>query len=213
MEHSEQEEMKISAATVRRLRAEHGWSQEQLAAVSGLSLRTIQRVEAEGSASLETRTSLAAAFAVPLAELAAAPLTQERARKGASRPCLTRYKVAAVIAGVACIPAALGVAGILPSGVAWLGTVSIMIVLALGIYAGFGWYMTGASARRSRLRHVAQAFFIFGGISCAMALASPTGGASLVSTALAGVLAIIIYFVVDYFASGSSNLDEPAGDA
>lgn len=37
---------------------------------SGLSLRTIQRVEAEGSASLATKVCLAATFGIPLAELA-----------------------------------------------------------------------------------------------------------------------------------------------
>jgi len=62
--------MKIASATVRRLRTDRGWSQEQLATASGLSLRTIQRVEAEGSASMATRVCLAATFSVPLAELA-----------------------------------------------------------------------------------------------------------------------------------------------
>ena len=62
--------MKIASATVRRLRTDRGWSQEQLAIASGLSLRTIQRVEAEGAASMATRVSLAATFNVPLAELA-----------------------------------------------------------------------------------------------------------------------------------------------
>ncbi len=61
--------MKISQAVVRRLRTDRGWSQDQLATASGISLRTIQRVEAEGTASRETRVSLAATFSVPLAEL------------------------------------------------------------------------------------------------------------------------------------------------
>ncbi len=61
--------MKISPTAVRRLRTERGWSQDQLAIVSGLSLRTIQRVEAEGIASLGTATSLAATYQVKLIEL------------------------------------------------------------------------------------------------------------------------------------------------
>jgi predicted transcriptional regulator len=56
------ERMKIDSALVRKLREERAWSQEHLASVSGVSLRTIQRVEAEGTASLETRMALAAAF-------------------------------------------------------------------------------------------------------------------------------------------------------
>lgn len=66
-----EQEMKLSAAVVRRLRLERGWSQEQLALASGLSLRTIQRVEAQGSASLATKVCLAATFGIPLAALAA----------------------------------------------------------------------------------------------------------------------------------------------
>jgi transcriptional regulator with XRE-family HTH domain len=62
-------DMKIASATVRRLRTGRGWSQEQLATASGLSLRTIQRVEAEGAASMATRVCLAATFDVPLADL------------------------------------------------------------------------------------------------------------------------------------------------
>lgn len=61
--------MKISSSAIRRLRTERGWSQDQLAIVSGLSLRTIQRVEAEGIASLGTATSLAATYQVKLTEL------------------------------------------------------------------------------------------------------------------------------------------------
>ena len=54
---------------VRALRQERGWSQEQLAEVSGVSLRTIQRVERDGNCSLETRNALGAAFDRPGAEL------------------------------------------------------------------------------------------------------------------------------------------------
>ena len=65
MEH----EMKISSSIVRRLRTERGWSQDQLAIASGLSLRTIQRVEAEGIASMDTAVSLAATYEIRLIEL------------------------------------------------------------------------------------------------------------------------------------------------
>lgn len=64
-----EQEMMISSAVVRRLRTERGWSQDQLATASGLSLRTIQRVEADGNASQSTRVSLAATFGVQLSEL------------------------------------------------------------------------------------------------------------------------------------------------
>ena len=51
-------------SVIKRLRAKHHYSQEQLAQMSGLSLRTIQRVESGQSASLETLKSLAAVFEV-----------------------------------------------------------------------------------------------------------------------------------------------------
>jgi len=54
---------------VKKLRNKKNWSQEQLATLSGLSLRTIQRVEAGNSASLETLKSLASVFEVDISKL------------------------------------------------------------------------------------------------------------------------------------------------
>ena len=50
------------AACIKLFREMRQWSQEQLAAISGLSVRTIQRVEQGLSASLDTRRALASAF-------------------------------------------------------------------------------------------------------------------------------------------------------
>lgn len=50
---------------VKKLRLEHGWSQDRLAKLSGLSLRTIQRIEAGRSCSVESRLSLASTFDIP----------------------------------------------------------------------------------------------------------------------------------------------------
>lgn len=54
---------------IRKLRLQRGWSQEQLAEFSGLSIRTIQRIERGQRAGLDTLKSLAAVFEVPLASL------------------------------------------------------------------------------------------------------------------------------------------------
>lgn len=54
---------------VKKLRLQHSWSQEQLAQFSGLSKRTIQRIERGKSASLESWKSLAAVFEVTVEEL------------------------------------------------------------------------------------------------------------------------------------------------
>lgn len=54
---------------VRKLRLQRAWSQEQLAELSGLSVRTIQRLERGQAAGLETYRSLASVFEVNLEEL------------------------------------------------------------------------------------------------------------------------------------------------
>jgi transcriptional regulator with XRE-family HTH domain len=54
---------------IRKLRLQKGWSQEQLAEVSGLSVRTIQRIERGQTPGLETVKSLAAVFDVELSAL------------------------------------------------------------------------------------------------------------------------------------------------
>lgn len=50
------------ALCIKLFREARQWSQEQLAAISGLNVRTIQRVEQGLSASLDTRRALARAF-------------------------------------------------------------------------------------------------------------------------------------------------------
>ena len=54
---------------VRKLRIQKGWSQEQLAQFSGLSVRTIQRIERGKTAGLESLKSLAAVFEVNIKDL------------------------------------------------------------------------------------------------------------------------------------------------
>lgn len=58
---------------VRKLRLQQGWSQEQLSEFSGLSIRTIQRIERGQNASVESLKSLAAVFEVEITDL-----TQEK---------------------------------------------------------------------------------------------------------------------------------------
>ncbi|MGE9553523.1 helix-turn-helix domain-containing protein [Erwinia amylovora] len=53
----------------RLLRLARAWSQEQLAQLSGLSARTVQRIENCDQPSLETLSALAAVFEVSVADL------------------------------------------------------------------------------------------------------------------------------------------------
>jgi len=59
-------EVKLNPAGVKKLREARSWTQEHLASAAGVSLRTIQRMEADGSASAESRLAIAAALGVPV---------------------------------------------------------------------------------------------------------------------------------------------------
>ncbi|MCT4701723.1 2TM domain-containing protein [Enterobacteriaceae bacterium H20N1] len=56
-------------STIKALRLSRAWSQEQLAELSSLSVRTVQRIENGGQASLETLSAIAAAFDLNVADL------------------------------------------------------------------------------------------------------------------------------------------------
>jgi transcriptional regulator with XRE-family HTH domain len=62
-------EMKLNTQLIKKWREEKCWSQEHLASVAGLSLRTIQRIEREGNASTESRMALASAFNVDSSQI------------------------------------------------------------------------------------------------------------------------------------------------
>lgn len=68
------EEM-INQDLVKKLRSDRCWSQEHLALVSGLSLRTVQRVENEGECSFGSKKALASAFDLDVVELSDDALT------------------------------------------------------------------------------------------------------------------------------------------
>jgi len=61
--------MHINSARLRELRTGRQWSQEQLANLSGLNLRTIQRLESGAKISTESLRALAAVFEVPAESL------------------------------------------------------------------------------------------------------------------------------------------------
>jgi DNA-binding XRE family transcriptional regulator len=59
-------EMDLDKEILKSQRDRRAWSQTQLAEVSGLSLRTIQRIEKTGVASQESTKSLAVSMSVLL---------------------------------------------------------------------------------------------------------------------------------------------------
>jgi transcriptional regulator with XRE-family HTH domain len=62
---------KLHAGQIRHMRTDKGWSQEHLAAVAGVTPRTVQRVEAGQRVSPETRMAIAAALEVSAESLTA----------------------------------------------------------------------------------------------------------------------------------------------
>ncbi|WP_412986422.1 helix-turn-helix domain-containing protein [Pontimicrobium sp. IMCC45349] len=59
---------KITLTDIKKLRLERHWSQEQLAEMSGLSTRTIQRIESGQKAGFESLKALAAVFEKEIVE-------------------------------------------------------------------------------------------------------------------------------------------------
>jgi transcriptional regulator with XRE-family HTH domain len=61
--------MKVNVNLLIQLRKARAWSQDELATASGLNLRSIQRIEKEATASLQSMKALASAFNVDLRDL------------------------------------------------------------------------------------------------------------------------------------------------
>ena len=61
--------MQVNSVRLKELRTARQWSQEQLSQLSGLNLRTIQRLESGAKISIESLRALAAVFEVPAESL------------------------------------------------------------------------------------------------------------------------------------------------
>jgi len=67
--------VQLSTQKLKQLRKHKGWSQEVLAKSTGLSLRTIQRIETKGVASAESTLAISSAYEVTPLELFDEPVT------------------------------------------------------------------------------------------------------------------------------------------
>lgn len=95
-------EVRVDSNLIKSERENRGWSQDHLARVAGLSLRTIQRIEKTGAASFESVTALASVLSVEVADLRAN--ASEPPRKRAIRLSLElpMRLALAVVSGVLC---------------------------------------------------------------------------------------------------------------
>jgi len=126
--------MTVSNTQIIYLRKERGWSQEKLAAISGLSERTIQRVERDGSCSLDSKMALAMAF-----DLSPTELSHEDINKNLNGETVTDWSGALglLILGMA-IPAVILLTGTngmweLASFLTVIGLTVIMSIMNHGI--------------------------------------------------------------------------------
>jgi DNA-binding XRE family transcriptional regulator len=133
-------QMKLDASLIRALREEKSWSQEHLASAAGLSTRTVQRVEAEGVGSAETRLALAAALDVPVSRLAPTGVVSANPSIGYRRGQLWGW----IGWGVGAIGAFAGITNSVSTGSSSIGQTGIAIgtvCAGLGISAGVLGYL------------------------------------------------------------------------
>ena len=73
-------EMRVDSQRIRTERSQRAWSQEHLAKVANLGLRTIQRIETAGLASNESISAIASALELPVGTLVFGEAKRERSR-------------------------------------------------------------------------------------------------------------------------------------
>ena len=151
-----EKELMVNSNLIKKLRKNLGWSQEQLATASGLSLRTIQRVEAEGKASLETKVCLAATLEVKLEEIESQPAERN------DTVALPKAKFSSgfiVLVAVAILLTTVGYFLDLPRLVTFVSNLTALFGL---IFVAFTFYFSGQKEQLSRLKSA-----IAGGFICA----------------------------------------------
>jgi transcriptional regulator with XRE-family HTH domain len=94
--------MQVNAELVRRTRTERGWTQDSLAEATGLSIRTIQRIERHGLASNESVSAVCAVLELERRDVLSAPSAQSaRAGLGAMLPLLLLALLVGMASGAA----------------------------------------------------------------------------------------------------------------
>ena len=86
-------EMKINSEIVIKKRKDKAWSQQHLADVCDVSLRTIQRAENDGNASYETQKALCSAFEIDVKDIA----LKEKREGGKNRPAKKSFFILSFI--------------------------------------------------------------------------------------------------------------------
>jgi len=128
--------MQVNNKLIRALRLKKSWSQEKLADSTGLNLRTIQRIESSGTASLQARLAIATALAVEPADLDIKPEVQS-AESGLAGILSLLPDLNTVLIGVYVLMTALGL-GLVVLDAAYANQIALNMPLSdtAGVYAG-----------------------------------------------------------------------------
>ncbi len=161
--------MAVSREKIKALREARAWSQAHLAEAASLSLRTVQRVEAEGNASAETRLAIAAALDVSVDDLNVPEAVVPVPAPAAPRPLRVDPGAFDTVLMLAAFTAALlymmwrgstlpaqvathfGVAGDVNGHMSRDGFVTAMVLSAAGIAAA-PWLALGWRLKRGRIK-------------------------------------------------------------
>lgn len=90
------------AKLVKKERSDRAWTQTQLAEISGVTLRTIQRVEKDGAASFDTMMGIASAFDIDVKELSQPEPLNQRRKKQKSVYLLPRITSGSNLSNLVC---------------------------------------------------------------------------------------------------------------
>jgi DNA-binding XRE family transcriptional regulator len=127
--------VRVNGQLIKELRIKHSYSQEKLAEVVGVNLRTIQRIETNGVAALSTRGALAKALGVepedldvPQASTAAAP-PGERVGQWPRWSLLMLSAILVVLGGTVL---AISIKSVTPIGLVTLPAVGGLLVALIG---------------------------------------------------------------------------------
>ncbi len=94
----------INRELLKKLRNNNNWSQEELATVSGLSHRTVQRIENSGNCSLESKRALSVAL-----DIDAGKLEFKESKRFSSIPFLKFPQYVKTMASILFVPLILGI--------------------------------------------------------------------------------------------------------
>lgn len=183
---------KVDSQKIRALRNKQGWSQEQLATASGLGLRTIQRIEAQGSISTESKVCLAATFDVELSELDHIDIDSKHVEDNA----VDKYIPNKMLISIGLASFFFSVIGtiFLSEFNYFIALANLLCLFAL-IHTAFDWYFSGiqiSSSVRRALTAVVVYIICFHAFSAAGNLVF-----SLLNGILQGVVVGIIYLAFE----------------